>query len=111
MKKLLLAPAFLVLTSGFAFAGGHGGGFAFNWSPTVNLDQNVSNLRGHATGLNDAVISQEPAFVIAPRARDIAINHAPVANVTQNINNLSGRAIGANNAVILQTQVLGGLNY
>ncbi len=61
MKKLLLIPAALVLSTGFAFADGWlGGGSAhgLSLSQTANVTQSIGDTSGGSRAINRATVIQ-----------------------------------------------------
>ncbi len=104
MKKLLLIPAALVLSTGFAFAdgwfGGGGSGHGLSLSQTANVTQSIGDTSGGSFALNRAFVLQAQV-PINQRHGDLSQS----ASVDQSIGNTSGGSRAINRATVIQAQV------
>lgn len=111
MKKLLLIPAALVLSTGFAFAdgwfgmGGGGGGPSLPATllgQTASVTQTIGDTSGHAHAINKSFVLQAQV-PIGHFSGGLALGQS--ATVDQSIGDTSGHGVAVNKSAVIQAQV------
>ncbi len=97
MKKLLLIPAALVLSTGFAFAGGYSFGPV---SQSAHISQSITGTSYWSKAENEAKIAQ--AQVVVGPHRGVS----QTAGIHQTINNTTVGSKAENEAKIEQLQLV-----
>ncbi len=91
MKKLLLIPAMLALSTDFAFA--------FDLDQWAKITQSIGNTSRGGFARNRAFIAQTMVFPVTP-----SVDPSQRATINQSIGDTTDGGTAINNATIIQTQ-------
>lgn len=103
MKKILLIPAVLALSTGFAFAdgwGGNHGGGGVDLTQISNLQQSIGNTSTGGYASNRAFVLQAQVPINQRRGVDLYQR----SDISQSIGNTSTGGEARNRATVIQVQ-------